>query len=198
MARAPSRRFRCCLAYLHRALRKPTPTCVVTAVSRARLSLSGNSLRHVHALRSPLDQIRALLLLGASAYCNEGPGVVYAQTRPNEFKFGHTSDIHCRLREYSACQRNGHRLRTRAYSPTPNRMLTERVVHLILNALQILPPTVGQEAKISQPAHVSVYTAPIYVPFWTFFPMSATPISVWYRGLTLKSGSRGVARESGF
>ncbi|KAJ7702189.1 hypothetical protein B0H17DRAFT_1127777 [Mycena rosella] len=148
MARAPSRRFRHRLAYLHRALRKPTPTRVVTAVSHARLSLSGNSLRHVTC------------------------GASYSERPPGEGSLLPMPRMPVRHREFYKLD----------------------IVGRLSNALGVLKLatelTGGQFQlfKLSKTGSKNLMAC-------ARVRMSATPISVWYRGLTLKSGLRGVARE---
>ncbi|KAJ7087570.1 hypothetical protein B0H15DRAFT_949945 [Mycena belliarum] len=89
-----------------------------------------------------MPQVEALLKLGpASAYQNDGPGVLYYPVRvaPGyqaavEIKAGHTKNFHRRQHQYKKCKK-GQDLRFVAYCETPYRMFAERLIHLRLRAL---------------------------------------------------------------
>jgi hypothetical protein len=65
-----------------------------------------------------------LMELGPRAYEQEGPGVLYIQFRPAQFKVGHTDCLPRRLEQYRVCQRFGHQIETWVCCPTPNRKLS--------------------------------------------------------------------------
>ncbi|KAJ7771911.1 hypothetical protein B0H14DRAFT_3509042 [Mycena olivaceomarginata] len=137
--RPPPRYIRRLPACLRRALGgaldQPNPPAVDRAVQRARLS--ANPLARIRGLRAPLQQMLGLLELGPRAYEQEGPGVLYIQFRPSQFKVGHTDWLPRRLDQYRECQRFGHQVETWVCCPTPNRKLSERVAHLLLNSLGV-------------------------------------------------------------
>ncbi|KAJ7833262.1 hypothetical protein B0H14DRAFT_2591617 [Mycena olivaceomarginata] len=164
MAHRPRRRplpryIRRLPACLHRALGgaldQPNPPAVDRAVQRTRLSANPLARMSVNSrgwcsrtndlkrrgLRAPLQQMLGLLELGPRAYEQEGPGVLYIQFRPGQFKVGHTDWLPCRLDQYRECQRFRHQVETWVCCLTPNRKLSEQVVHLLLNSLGAKAPS---------------------------------------------------------
>ncbi|KAJ7798248.1 hypothetical protein B0H14DRAFT_3492722 [Mycena olivaceomarginata] len=91
-------------------------------------------------LRAPLQQMLGLLELGPRAYEQEGPGVLYIQFRPSQFKVGHTDWLPRRLDQYRECQRFGHQVETWVCCPTPIGS-SQRVAHLLLNSLGAKAPS---------------------------------------------------------
>ncbi|KAJ7782183.1 hypothetical protein B0H14DRAFT_3893890 [Mycena olivaceomarginata] len=134
------RRLPACLRRaLGRALDQANPPAVDRAVQRARLST--NPLARIRGLRAPLQQMLGLMELGPRANEQEGPGVLYIQFCSAQFKVGHTDCLPHRLEQYRVCQRFGHQIETWVCCPTPNRKLSERVTHLLLNSLGAKAPS---------------------------------------------------------
>ncbi|KAJ7837756.1 hypothetical protein B0H14DRAFT_3141283 [Mycena olivaceomarginata] len=92
-------------------------------------------------LRAPLQQMLGLMELGPRVYEQEGPGILCIQFRPGQVKVGHTDCLPRRLDQYRVCQRFGHQIETWVCCPTPNRKLSERVTHLLLNSLGTKAPS---------------------------------------------------------
>ncbi|KAJ7357917.1 hypothetical protein DFH08DRAFT_801796 [Mycena albidolilacea] len=133
------RRLPACLRRaLGHALDQANPPAIDRTVQHARLST--NPLARICSLRTLLQQMLGLMELGPHVYEQEGPGILYIQFCSAQFKVGHTDCLPYRLEQYCVCQRFGHQIETWVCCPMPNRKLSERVTHLLLNSLGAKAP----------------------------------------------------------